>query len=729
MKLRKLLVLLLLLGAAFILSACGKDGIQGETGDTGPKGETGAQGDPGATGPAGDPGAKGETGANGVGIQFSYGSEGILWRYIGASEWNTGVRFEDLFKYLETNTIRFDYYVDQSLTLSAGDPVIAHGNNLEFGKTAFSSVGSALAAIKAASAESNYKGATLFLEAGVYDDEINIDFEGLTIKGANTGLTLAHDDVFDANDDGNTILNGKVTVTANDFTLRGVVAKKQIVATKVENFSLKEVVLTECQENGIVEFNGDNKNVSIDKVYTAGKSGNRSFYVYGSITDLSVRRCAVLDDCKSPCDWFRISSKTEARLYGDILFEYNYIYAWQSGIMDRVPTGTKYTIRYNYFLTIPAAIYFRTYADADNIEYVIEGNTFDRCGSTKDDWDVTVFDTNDHTKLAVHNNNFLDSFPADASGDYTDYIIKARALKGEIDCAGNFFNQESQKELNLNATGLTYLDAAFVAPEMPVDKLSEDKYEALLNKLGNEFIADVNATAGTHWDSFDDIDTDHCDSGQLVDFYTSEGMAAKWGWLFQAISDLSEDNTHDPSAEGFSLADHKPFYFANLCGFFTVSEHTDTHFKSVSMDFSDENLVFAVLDKYVEPAAPVDYDALLAELAADFVTDFNATTGTELGDASEIDTANLDSGVIVTFYENAAMQAKWGKLFAGLGSLDAENDCAASGFSMADHKGYYLSNLCGLFTKTQHTDTYLTTVSKDFTDAANVKAVLDVYLG
>ena len=107
MKLRKLLVLLLLLSAAFILSACGKQGIQGETGDAGLKGETGAPGDKGPAGDVGDPGAKGEDGANGVGIQFSYGSEGLLWRYIGETDWNVGVGYQEMFALLETDKVSY----------------------------------------------------------------------------------------------------------------------------------------------------------------------------------------------------------------------------------------------------------------------------------------------------------------------------------------------------------------------------------------------------------------------------------------------------------------------------------------------------------------------------------------------------------------------------------------------------------------------------------------------
>lgn len=599
MKLRKLLVLLLLLGAAFILSACGKDGVQGETGDQGPKGETGAQGTKGTTGEDGDPGAKGEQGANGVGIQFSYGSEGILWRYIGSSEWNTGVYFEDLFKFLKTDTIKFDYYVDQSLTLNAGDPIIAHGNNLEFGKNAFSSVGSALAAIKAASAESGYKGAVLFLEAGVYEDAITVDFDGLTIKGANTGLTLVHDSEFDVDSKDNTVLNGKVTVAAKDFTLRGVVTKNQIVANAVEGLTLKEVVITANRSNGIVEFNGANKDVVADKVYVTGPTGNRIFYVYGSIENFKVTRNVVMDNASGLYDWVRISSGTEARVYGTVEISWNYIAkTLQSGYMDRVPAASKYIIKYNTMNNVPAAIYFRSATISTEMEYEIIGNTFENCGTAANDWDVVAVTTSATTKVKVNNNNFYDC-PIGVSGSYHDYAIKIRTDAGEIDCADNFFNNETMKSENLNATGLTFLEASFEAPEMPEDRFDDDKYEALFDKLAAEFIADFNTAATLELSDASEIDTDHMSSTKLKTFMEAEGMGDKWNWLFKAIANAAEAPEKAPDAADFTWDANLSFYFPQLCGLFTMTQHKDTWFETESLDFTDVALVESILDQYV----------------------------------------------------------------------------------------------------------------------------------
>lgn len=729
MKLRKLLVLLLLLGAAFVLSACGEQGTQGETGDTGLKGETGAQGDKGPTGPAGDAGAKGENGANGVGIQFSYGSEGILWRYIGASEWNVGVEYEEIFKLLETGKIAFDYYVDPSLSLGEGDPLIVHGNELVYGQTAFNSVSSALTAIAAKAGESGYKGATLFLEAGTYADAIDINIDNLTIKGANTGLTLVHDSEFDVNADENTILTGKVTVAAKGFTLRGVVTKSQIVANAAEDLTLKEIVLTENTSNGIVEFNGANKNVKIDKVYTYGKSGNRSFYVYGSIENLVVRRCVLMDNCKSVYDWFRVSAGTEARLYGDVLFEYNYIAQTnQSGFMDRFPRGSKYTFQYNYMANIPAAIYFR-HAKVDNvetvanIEYVLEYNTFDNCGDIPNDWDVLALTTSETTSIAAHHNNFIDCLST--SGTNTDYIFNIRTLAGTIDCADNFCNNETTKAMNKNATGLTWAEAAFELPELPVDKLSDDKYADLLDALCAEFLADYNATTGTGWSSAEDIDTDHCSSSTVDTFGQNAEMYAKWGWLLEALAALSGDDAHDPTAADFDWSANRGFFLANLCGLFTVTQHKDTWLETLSMDFADEANVYAILDQYVAPIV-ID-EALLASLAAEFVADFNTAAGTEIGSAADLDTNMMGSSKMDVLVTDATFSAKWKWLADALVELSGDANNAATADNISSLRGFYLANINGFFTRTAHKDTWLETQGMDFTDDANVYAVLSSY--
>lgn len=595
MKLRKLLVLLLLLSAAFILSACGKQGIQGETGDAGLKGETGAPGAKGPTGEAGNPGAKGEDGADGLGIQFSYGSEGIRWKYIGGTEWNDGFAYADLFKFLEAEKkIAFDYYVDPELSLDEGAPLIAYGNELVVGQTAFKTVGAALTVIKAAAAAEDYKGAVLFLEAGVYEEAITVDFDGLTIKGANTGLTLEHDSTFDVDSKNNTILKGVTTVTANGFTLRGVVHKNQFEVTDAKNLTIKEVVFTENQSNGIVEFRGENnENVVIDKMYSAVKTGARPVYIWGHIKNFKLTRCAVLDGTAGIWDYIRVGSGTEGRLYGVVELTYNYIGKTnQSGFMDRLPSADKYIIKDNYLCEAMASIYLRSGA-ADNIDVIIEGNTFDQCGGDPY-WDTLAIYPNATMKISLTKNNFYDCKYA------SDYIVLnlTNDTCPAVDCSNNYFNAEGMKTQVKNCTGLTFAEEAFEMAEAPVDRFSDDKYEALFDELAEAFVEDFNTAAGLELSDASEIDTDQMSSTKLKTFMEADGMGDKWNWLFSAIAKLADKADKAPEAADFTWDANLSFYFPQLCGLFTMTQHTDTWFETESLDFSDPALVEAVLDAY-----------------------------------------------------------------------------------------------------------------------------------
>ena len=254
-----------------------------------------------------------------------------------------------------------------------------------------------------------------------------------------------------------------------------------------------------------------------------------------------------------------------------------------------------------------------------------------------------------------------------------------------------------------------------VEPPKPEDVKSAftaEKVEGELDLLGKAFIADVNEKAGTEWSSASDIDTDHCDSSQLVTFYTAEGMADKWGWLFQALSDLEGTGAHDPSAADFDLANHKPFFFANLCGFLTRTEHKDTHFGSVSMDFSDEANFNAIMDKYL-------YGQLIAKLDKELTADYNATAGTEFSNMGELDTDNCDGDTMDTFFANEAMAAKWAWLKEAVLAVTGEAEAT---------KGALFANINAAFTFGLHKDTWLEVESVDFRNLNNVRKFFNVYI-
>lgn len=735
MKLRKLLVLLLLLGAAFILSACGKDGIQGETGDTGLKGETGAQGDKGAIGVAGDAGAKGETGANGVGIQFSYGSEGILWRYIGASEWNTGVAFADLFAFLDTEKVAFDYYVDPKLSLDEGAPLIARGNELVVGKTAFKSISAALTAIAAAAEEKGYDGATLFLEKGTYADAFTVSVDDLTIKGPNAGIFAGGEE--SRKDEAE--ISAKITVADGVKGLRIDGLKfsgaGQVVATNTTDLAFIYNLLEGTNSDGIVRVTGTGTNLGVCYNYTESHTGARFIWLQNA--DGINASCNIIkaESAGGKFDFINASGyiKGKVRIIGNTYqySEQSFLYVKGVGLIDAEIAGNTIVGVKN------TAIDFRNMSEDGANKFNIHHNEFDNagCGWCPIRIRVAGYDENDSLAVTLTDNAFIDSFYDDeGTPQFAEEPTEGRKV---YTVGKNYYSKQGTAITALVDANFSGAAASMEDPyatladipeyELPGDLVPLTKFEKALAELAAEFIADFKTATGRQLSTIAYLDTDHMESSEMTAFLSDAGMISKWEWLLVALADLSEDNTHDPTLEGFNAEENRGFFLANINAFFTVSQHKDTHLGTESMDLSDAALVKSILALNVPK---VDYDALLTELAAAFLTDYNATCGTELESIAELDTANLGGKTIATFYQNATMNEKWGWLYEAVSEFDDEMDCTADGFDWTDldNMGYYLANINGFFTKSVHKDTYCAVTSADFTDQANVKAVLDAYL-
>ena len=78
--------------------------------------------------------------------------------------------------------------------------------------------------------------------------------------------------------------------------------------------------------------------------------------------------------------------------------------------------------------------------------------------------------------------------------------------------------------------------------------------------------------------------------------------------------------------------------------------------------------------------------------------------------------------------QDADLKAKWMWLYKALytiggGSEAADPEAAGHDFSAFEVKGFYLTNLCGFFTGTQHTDGAFGT-SFDWTNAEAVATVM-----
>ena len=610
MKLRKLLVLLLLLSAAFILSACGKQGIQGETGDAGLKGETGAPGDKGPAGDVGDPGAKGEDGANGVGIQFSYGSDGILWRYIGETDWNVGVGYQEMFALLETDKVSFDYYVDPNLSAEAGAPLIAHGNELLVGTTAFKTIKDALTAITAAAGEEGYAGATLYLEAGTYEEEgLTVSANDLTIIGPNANVFAGGEVIRKAEANitkAIAVADGVKNVWFNGLKFSGKGQVTTAAGTTVTNLAFIFNLLEDVTADGTVRIEGTVNNLSVCCNYSESHQGSRFLWLK-NVNGLEANCNELIAEAAgSKFDFMNVQGviKGKVRVIGNT-YDYSqqsFIYALGVGVIDAEIAGNTIVGVKN------TAIDFRAMSEDGANKFNIHHNVFDQagCGWCPIRIRVAGYDANDSVAVTVENNAFIDSFYNDNG---TPQFVEEPTEDRKIYTIGkNYYSNQGTAITELadaNFSGAAATIAETYASEdditeyeLPGDLLPLTKTEQLLADLGAAFVADFNEINDWGLKGPDGIDTGMMDSDQIVTFFTDATLNAKWAWLFQALADANEDNSHDPSAEGFNMAEHKGFYLANLCGFFTQTQHKDTYLGTESMDFTDEALVKTILSAY-----------------------------------------------------------------------------------------------------------------------------------
>ena len=738
MKLRKLLVLLLLLSAAFILSACGKQGIQGETGDAGLKGETGAPGAKGPTGEAGNPGAKGEDGADGLGIQFSYGSEGITWKYIGESSWNDGFAYADLFKFLETDKVAFDYYVDPALSLDEGAPLIAHGNELVVGQTAFKTVGAAMTAIAAAAGEKGYEGATLYLEKGTYSDDFTVSVKDLTIIGPNANVFAGGETARKDEAD----ITGKITIadTATNVRINGLKFTKggQVTGANVTGLVFIYNLLDASNIDGIVRVTTMATDLTVCYNYSETYQGYRFVWLQ-SANGLNVS-CNVIkaETAGNKYDFINAQGliKGKVRIIGNT-YEYSqqsFIYAKGVGVIDAEIAGNTVV---GIFATV---IDFRNMNEDGANKFDIHNNYFDQSGC---DWRPIRIRTagyeegKDSVVVNIYDNAFIDSFTdVDGTKTFANNPSVGGGLTQIYTVGKNYY--EVQGTAITTITAANFADHAvgeIGAPyasedeieeyEIPSDLVPLTKFEQALAELAAEFLADLKTSTNRELSSIANLDTNYMESSEMATFLGDADMLAKWGWLLSALATLSGDTEHDPTIEGFDAAANKGFFLANINAFFTCSQHKDTWLETESMDFADLDNVKAVLAE--QP--PLVDEELLATLAAAFVADFNTAAGTEIGNAGQLDTDYLGSQKMDVMVTDATFAAKWQWLFDALVELSGDNSKIATADNMSSLRGFYLANISGFFTQTAHKDTWLETQGMDFTNAKNVAAVLSAYEG
>ncbi|MBQ7275947.1 MAG: hypothetical protein IJS58_01735 [Bacilli bacterium] len=334
-----------------------------------------------------------------------------------------------------------------------------NGTRLTYGVSLFASLEDALAACTG--------GEKIFLFAGDYP-AVTIAVDDITLLGAKD-YAFKHNDtiVFDAED---TTLDQITANGINKLTIKYAVLSKQVLLTDVTNVVIENVV-SKCNTDGTVKLDGTNDNITVKDYYYVGSAPRVVYVTAGTTSNVTVDHLVVMDSAtvtfdangkyvSGICDPIRFGQATAAKVMaGKVVVKNCYFRGGQSGVMDRFPDADEYEIKNNFFVGVPAAVYFRGATVTKAINYVVQYNTFIECGNSINDWDVVAVTTGDNTDAKVNYNAFINSFVY--VGTKTDYVIKIRSAKGTINCADNYVNELNANIKHLNATGLTYLDDTY----------------------------------------------------------------------------------------------------------------------------------------------------------------------------------------------------------------------------------------------------------------------------
>ena len=265
--------------------------------------------------------------------------------------------------------------------------------------------------------------------------------------------------------------------------------------------------------------------------------------------------------------------------------------------------------------------------DEYNITYELDGGSYD--GATKYNrgeilqlgtptkegfaflgWTLEAGATNYITEIVVENDVTVFANWIDAS---TEYTITYELDGGTYDGATTVTHgtkltlgeatKASHKFLGwaLSATSTEYLKEVTVTSDLTLYAIFtlneytitydldggdwDDAYYTP-EELGEQFMADFNAFTGYHITA-EALDTDHLSGNKFGDFFTVEENLNKWKWLLNALCDFGDNENLRPDVCDWSNGGIRGFYLANLNGFFTGTQHTDTWYESVGQDFSN----------------------------------------------------------------------------------------------------------------------------------------------
>ena len=150
--------------------------------------------------------------------------------------------------------------------------------------------------------------------------------------------------------------------------------------------------------------------------------------------------------------------------------------------------------------------------------------------------------------------------------------------------------------------------------------------------------------------------------------------------------------------------------------------------------------IYAIYDsisQYQEGVYPIKYDldggswlaiyASPSEIATEFMADFYASSGHKI-EPAKLDCAYIESSWFGDMMKNKTYLNKWMWLLDAIwevASGSSSQKASNADFGSGDVKGFYLGNLNGFFTSTEHKDTYLGPISANYADPSISRAVYE----
>lgn len=306
-------------------------------------------------------------------------------------------------------------------------------------------------------------GDVIYVFPGVYDESVIVKNNNIKLVGPGANKTLVHTDTYSVDVTKEALMTKELVIQSgvSNTTIRGFSMTNQITISGNDTVNISNIIFGnmtyDSNLDGSIRINGTSSNITIDKMYLTGICANRGIHINALTTNFSLTNSVVLDSATTLYDFVRFGQKNTICAAGAIYIADNYIQKCiQSGIMDRLPSTANYKIIHNVFDDAVAAIYMRANADVGTATYEIKFNTFNKCGSSSNNWDDVAITNGANTIVNFNYNIITYSYDYNSTTDPT-YNIKVRSALGVIDCSNNYIDAVSEPTDNLNATGLTLL--------------------------------------------------------------------------------------------------------------------------------------------------------------------------------------------------------------------------------------------------------------------------------